>query len=188
MKTTNQRVHLSIGFGDAILPIIESEDGQQRVPFLPIINQIEKECEDQRRRIHPDTTMEKRLGLVDLALNEGDKPITYIRLDRVEAFLNGINPQYLRDSGNHLGAEWLEERQKEWDDAIHEFVNSGYAINKSFFAKQELKDKGFLRLGVMIREKNRTKDKADVLLLNQMIKEMSNSYGLDYQSELSETA
>lgn len=44
-----------------------------------------------------------------------------IRLDRVAAYLNTINPERVRANGNEDGAAFLEQKQEEWDDLIHAY-------------------------------------------------------------------
>ena len=41
-----------------------------------------------------------------------------IRLDRVEAFINQIDPDRVRGNGNETGADFLEAKQSEWDDVL----------------------------------------------------------------------
>lgn len=47
-----------------------------------------------------------------------------IRVDRVAAYLNTLNPESVRAGGNKVAADWLEAKHKEWDDLIHAYEQS----------------------------------------------------------------
>lgn len=69
-----QRIHISIAFGDAILPVIECEDGHQRVPLKPIVDQIGVKWEIQRNKVQPETYLGRRLGVQVPTLKCGGSP------------------------------------------------------------------------------------------------------------------
>jgi len=183
-NTNKQRIHLSIGFGDAILPIIECEDGHQRVPLKPIVEQIGAQWEGQRRRVQPDKYLGQRLGTLTTPLQCGDVPHLCIRLDRVTAFLNTINPENVRGKGNHDTADWLEAKHQEWDDALHQYETAGFAVNKSHYSNREAKEKGYRRMVFILREKNKIEDAGDRRLIASIIKDMAEAQGLNYQTDL----
>lgn len=204
-----QRIHISIAFGDAILPVIECEDGHQRVPLKPIVDQIGVKWEIQRNKVQPETYLGRRLGTQTTTSRCGDVPKNTekaqeftplkggelskkagnpthlcIRLDRVTAFLNTINPENVRAMGNHDAADWLEAKHKEWDDALHQYETAGLAINKNHFSSIAAKEKGYLRMVSVIREKNKTEDIHDRRLIAKVLKDMAATHGIDYQTDL----
>lgn len=134
MTKQPQRIHLSIGFGDAILPIINCDDDHQRVPLKPICDQIGVSWEVQRRKISPESYLWQRLGAEITTLKggetqgkQGNPTHLCVRIDRVTAFLNTINPQNIRGMGNDSAADWLEAKHAEWDDALHAYETNGFA-------------------------------------------------------------
>lgn len=122
-----QRIHISIAFGDAILPVIECADGHQRVPLKVIVDQIGAQWAGQRRKIDADEYLKQRLGANIETSRCLNKPQLCIRLDRVEAFLNTLNPKMISSKGNSDTAKWLEAKHGEWDDVIHNYEQSGVA-------------------------------------------------------------
>jgi hypothetical protein len=132
MKTS--RIHISIAFGDAILPVVQCDDGHQRVPLKPISDQVGLDWKSQRRKIKDNDYLTTRFGLIlggelppkTLELRQSDAAYL-IRIDRVTAFLNSLNPHQIRSNGNHDAADWLEAKHEEWDDAIHAYETNGFA-------------------------------------------------------------
>lgn len=189
--TKKQRIHLSIGFGDAILPIIECEDGHQRVPLKPIVEQIGAQWEGQRRKVQPESYLGRRLGAEittlkcgEISQKQGNPTHLCIRIDRVTAFLNSLNPENIRSMGNDSAADWLEAKHQEWDDALHQYETAGFAINKSHYSNREAKEKGYLRMVSVIREKNKAENDTDRRLIASIIKDMAETHGLSYQTDL----
>lgn len=136
-------IHISIAFGDAILPVIDCEDGHKRVPLKPISDQIGLDWVSQRRKIKDNEYLTNRLGLLLVGVkpyqnpeSQGEKAQYCIRVDRVTAFLNIINPLKIRGMGNHEAADWLEAKHSEWDDALHHYETDGFAIKESQDARQ----------------------------------------------------
>jgi hypothetical protein len=136
-------IHISIAFGDAILPVIDCEDGHQRVPLKPIVEQVGAQWEGQRRKLNPESYLWQRLGAEittfkcgEMQLKQGNPTHLCIRIDRVTAYLNTLNPQNIRGKGNHDAADWLEAKHSEWDDALHHYETDGFAIKESQDARQ----------------------------------------------------
>jgi hypothetical protein len=186
-----QKIHISIAFADAILPVIECEDGHQRVPLKPIVEQIGAQWDRQRKKVQPETYLGRRLGAEitiprygELSQKPGNPTHLCIRIDRVTAFLNSLNPEMIRAMGNNDTADWLEAKHQEWDDALHEYETAGFAINKSHFSNQEAKENAYLRMVSVIREKNKTEDQSDRKLISEMLKNMADTHGLSYQPDL----
>lgn len=190
LHTTKQRIHISIAFGDAILPVIECEDGHQRVPLKPIVEQIGAQWERQRKKIQPDSYLWKRLGAEitvlkygELGQKQGNPTHLCIRIDRVTSYLNTLNPQNIRAMGNHDTADWLEAKHAEWDDALHAYETTGVAVNKRQFSNQEARDRAYLRMTAVIRTKTKTEDQNDRKLMSGMLKTMAEQHGLSYQTD-----
>ncbi|MGZ5026082.1 MAG: phage antirepressor N-terminal domain-containing protein [Methylobacter sp.] len=190
-NTNKQRIHLSIDFGDAILPIIECEDGHQRVPLKPIVEQIGAKWETQRQKVQPEKYLGRRLGSQittlkggEISQKQGNPTYLCIRIDRVTAFLNTINPENVRAMGNHNTADWLEAKHQEWDDALHQYETAGFAVNKSRYSNREAKDKGYQRLVSVIKAKSKTEDVGDRRLIASILKDMAEAQGLSYQTDL----
>lgn len=153
---TSHRVHLSIAFGDVILPVIDCDDGHQRVPLKPISDQVGLDWKTQKRKLLADDYFVERFGLalgivsspqntnpgetclprntdletvtlpraVDLGLK---RDLYLIRVDRVTAFLNSLNPRMIKGKGNDGSAGWLKAKHSEWDDALHAYETLGVA-------------------------------------------------------------
>jgi len=124
---TNNRIHISIAFGDAILPVVECDDGHNRVPLKPIADEIGVNWQSQTRKLEEGKYLHKRLGVEVTPLRGGDKPYICIRVDRVTAYLNTLNPEKIRCKGNHDAADWLESKHDEWDNALHAYETNGFA-------------------------------------------------------------
>lgn len=127
----NDRIHISIGFGDAILPVVKCDDGHDRVPLKPIVEQVGVQWAGQRRKLTSDDYLVERLGAKTETSRCLEKPELCIRLDRVEAFLNQINPKMVVSKGNSEAAEWLKSKHDEWDNALHSYETQGIAVKDS---------------------------------------------------------
>jgi hypothetical protein len=130
-------IHISIAFGDAILPVAECDDGFKRVPLKPIVEQVGASWKGQYRRVQSGY-LNQRLGICGVVFytGAGRREMTAIRLDRVTAYLNSLNPDQIRSAGNNDAADWLEAKHSEWDDALHHYETDGFAIKESQDARQ----------------------------------------------------
>ncbi len=132
----NSKLHLSIAFGEIIVPIIKCEDGTERVPLKPICDEIGLDWKTQKRKLLADDYLIDRFGLIlgeaslpqmgQLGLNRDQY---LIRVDRVTAFLNTLNPRNIKTQGNKNSAKWLEAKHSEWDDVLHQYETYGTASN-----------------------------------------------------------
>lgn len=132
--TQQKRIHISIAFGDAILPVIDCDDGHKRVPLKPIADEIGVNWRTQTRKLDDGKYQNTRLGIKMMPLRGHQDPVSSegkaqicVRLDRVTAYLNTINPENIRAQGNHDAADWLEAKHSEWDDALHAYETDGFA-------------------------------------------------------------
>lgn len=121
------RCHLSIAFGDAILPVVDCDDGHDRVPLKPIADEIGINWQTVTRRLEAGRYLHRRLGVKVTPSRGGQKPDICIRIDRVTAFLYSLNPDMVRGKGNAEAADWLEAKHAEWDDALHAYEIHGGA-------------------------------------------------------------
>jgi len=124
-----------ITFGSKELPVIDCDDGFARVQLKPISDEIGLNWKTLNRKICEGTYLYRRLGIKLTPLKGGDttpesgvKSHICIRLDRVEAFMNTIDPTRVRVNGNHSAADWLEAKHEEWDQVIHEYEKVGKAL------------------------------------------------------------
>lgn len=132
------RIHISIAFADVILPIVDCDDGKQRVPLKPICDHIGIQWKGQKTKLTNDSYLNERFGLI-LGIarypQTDEKPVSreqyLIRLDRVTAFLNTLSPRNITARGNLDAAEWLKAKHIEWDDALHAYETNGFAAKPS---------------------------------------------------------
>src|SRR5699024_4526860 len=66
------------------------------------------------------------------------KDLYLVRLDRVTAFLNTLNPQMIASLGNQAAADWLKAKHSEWDDALHAYETGGVAYKKDANNRNDL--------------------------------------------------
>ena len=136
------RIHISIAFGDAILPVVECDDGIKRVPLKPIVEQVGAQWKGQSRKVEKGKYLFRRLGIKVTPLKWGDKPHICIRIDRVTAYLNTLNPENIRAMGNHDAADWLESKHTEWDDVLHLYETNGFASKQGSTTNTTIKTLG----------------------------------------------
>jgi len=117
-------ISIGLAFGGVVLPIVDGQDGFQRVPLKPICDVIGVDWETQRKKVQGGY-LTKRLGVrTEGVLWAGQmREMVIIRVDRVEAFLNSLNPDLIRVAGNTDSADWLEAKHQEWDDVLHAWEN-----------------------------------------------------------------
>lgn len=117
-------ISIGLNFGGVVLPIVDGEDGFQRVPLKPICDVVGVEWERQRKRVQ-EGYLARRLGTcTPLMYWAGqEREMVAIRVDRVAAFLSTISPDRIRAAGNADAADWLESKHQEWDDVLHAWEN-----------------------------------------------------------------
>ena len=113
MKT----VRLFFGFAGAVLPVVGPVNGKEMVPLKPISDLFGLVWESQCTKVRQEWYA-KRLGTEVLTVSRVDqqRAMTCIRQDRIVTYLNTLNPVKVRAAGNHLGADYLEEKQIYWDE------------------------------------------------------------------------
>ncbi|PHS20220.1 MAG: hypothetical protein COA86_02710 [Kangiella sp.] len=172
IKGNKSRIHLSIEYGDAIVPVIRCDDGFDRVPLKPIVELVGAQWEGQRRKTSPTKYLGKRLGTKTTTLKYGGTPQTCIRLDRVTTFLNSLNPENIRGMGNSDAADWLEGKHCEWDDLLHEYESASGVIKSGSDDKTK-------PLSNLFRMRNQTDNNKEKLALTQLINKELKAIGVD---------
>lgn len=109
-----------------------------------------------------------------------------IRLDRVEAFINQIDPDRVRGNGNETGADFLEAKQSEWDDVLHDYEEIGIAINLNHAKAQEALRKQRASFAQMMGVKNKTPGREDRRAINHVLQQMASELGVPYSPDLAD--
>jgi len=169
---SNNRLHISIAFGDAVLPVVRCEDGHERVPLKPIVEQVGAQWEGQRRKLQPEKYLHRRLGIKSTPLKCGGNPQICARLDRITAYLNTLNPENIRGMGNHDAANWLEAKHEEWDNVLHAYENAG-DTNKGKGAA------GIKQLTDLFKVRITAKDEKEQAALTLLIHQQLSALGVD---------
>lgn len=108
----------------------------------------------------------------------------YIRLDRVAAFLQTINPDKVRAAGNVSSAEHLESKISEWDDALHDYEELGFAVNLNHVRNQEATGRQCMRVASLLKIKAQLPDQKERCLMDALIAKSANGLGIPYQPDL----
>lgn len=177
------QVRINLQFGDALLPIVKNEAGQDVVPLKPICDVIGLKWETQRVKVQ-DSYLTKRLGIATPPMGGGfpanQEPLC-IRLDRVAAFLYTINPDRVRVNGNETAADYLERKHTEWDDLLHQYeAQNGQLIQQATSAKI-VNIRAFVSVS---REMRMVEDKKLRCALGAMAGSLAHDVGIPYQPDL----
>jgi len=115
MKT----IRLSEIFGGITLLIVKSDDGFERVPLKPICEVIGVDWNTQHKKMKL-AYVSSRLGvaLENVKLGIQVRRVVMIRVDRIFAFLDTINPECVRGAGNSVAANYIEQKHHEHDCLI----------------------------------------------------------------------
>ncbi len=170
-----QIISLNLNFSGAVLPVVDCEDGFQRVPLKPICDVIGLKWETQRMKVQ-DGYLARRLGTCTPLMGGAgqDREMVAIRVDRVASFLSTINPDRVRANGNIDAADFLEAKHREWDDLIHAYEQQRGQIFGGSFKKAmaltridrmrdpALKKLALAELGVTLPEPDKTPTTGDL--------------------------
>lgn len=126
-------ISLNLNFAGAVLPVVDCEDGHQRVPFKPLVECIGLEWARQHKKMQTPYFARRMGTCVEQMYYAGQsREMVLIRVDRVAAYLNTINPESVRAAGNESAADFLEQKHAEWDDLIHAYeLKSGKGLFNS---------------------------------------------------------
>lgn len=121
-ETRMNAISLNLNFAGAVLPVVDCEDGLARVPFKPIVECLGIEWARQHKKTQV-AYFSRRMGfcVVPMYYAGQTREMVLIRLDRVAAYLNTLNPESVRAAGNDEAADFLERKHQEWDDLIHAY-------------------------------------------------------------------
>ncbi|MFH2082056.1 MAG: hypothetical protein ABIK08_11295 [Pseudomonadota bacterium] len=199
MKTHSNFV---LEFAGAMLPVVVDEAGQDMVPLKPICEAVGIKWEEQRRKfgLKSDTCTPddrgagsgndgyyaRRMGVAIRGIPYAGqmREMVCIRLDRVVAFLNSINPENVRGAGNQKAADFLEEKHAEWDAVLHDYeLKKGGLLERASGAEKSRSVNMRLYLSVL-REKRVTDHKPDRLVLEAVSRDLAKDLGIPYQSDL----
>lgn len=199
MKTHSNFV---LEFAGAMLPVVADEAGQDMVPLKPICEAIGVKWEDQRRKLGvksegrtPDIRgagsenggyYARRLGacIGDIPYAGQMRQMVCIRLDRVVAFLNSINPESVRGAGNEAAADFLEEKHAEWDMVLHDYEMQKGGLLERVSANSKNRSVNMRLYLSVLREKRVTDHKPDRLVLEAVSRDLAKDLGIPYQSDL----
>jgi hypothetical protein len=196
-----KHIVVAISYAGLQLPVAKSEDGIDITPLKPISDLFGLSWADQHKKIGANSPtcvgdipygsgyFSRRLGVCTAKLMAPDgqnREQICIRLDRVAAFLTSINPDKVRAQGNVSGADFLEAKIAEWDDALHDYEELGFAVNLNHAKAQEVLRRQRASFAQMIGVKNKTPDLADRRALGHVVKQMAGELGVPYQPDLTE--
>lgn len=184
------RVIFSIMYAGLQLPVIKNEAGQDVTPLKPIVELFGLQWEGQRKKVTGSGFLARRLGTCTVpgyGTGGQSREQTCILLSRVAGYLMGINPDQVRIQGNANGADVLEQKIEEWDDALHDYEELGAAVNLNHTKNQEALRRQRLSFAQMIGLKNKTPSAADRKALTTVIGQMAAELRIPYQPELSDS-
>jgi len=154
-----KKLSLNLRFAGAVLPIITGPDGLDRVPVKPIANLLGLNWNSQMKSLKNPHKV-RRLGVLtlnmdgsapdievkdgsfnpDIRVKKGNRGLVIcILVKRVEKYLDMINPDKVRVAGNADGADFLEMKQEEWSDVIHDYEKAKGDMTKVIAPEQHLK-------------------------------------------------
>lgn len=133
-----KHIAISIEYAGLTLPVVKNEQGIDCVPLKPICELFGLKWEAQRLKVSGEFYAEY-LGVSTLkalvctpvkgGADDQSREHTFIRLDRVAAFMMTINLDRVRAAGNESGAAFLKAKLTEWADALHDYETFGSAHN-----------------------------------------------------------
>lgn len=181
MKVINK---IELEFAGVTLPVVMNAEGVEVVPAKPIVEAMGVDWMRQYRRMQTPY-LSRRLGtcIGHMSYAGQTREMVCIRLDRVAALLNQMNPESVRGAGNEAAADFLEAKQAEWDDLIHE-----YETRKGGMLSAALKDKALnVRLFLsVLRAKREAVSPAERNALAVQAAALSAAAGVPYQPDLIE--
>lgn len=170
-----QAISLNLNFSGVVLPVVDCEDGFQRVPLKPISDLIGLSWADQHKKMQTPY-FSRRLGVCvgDIPYAGQTRQMVLVRLDRVAAYLNMLNPESVRAAGNEAAADFLEAKHREWDDLIHAYEQQRGQLFGGSFRKAmaltkidkmrdpALKKLALAELGIALPEPDKTPTTGDL--------------------------
>jgi hypothetical protein len=185
------KVTVSIQYAGLQLQIGKNERGEDVTPLKPISDLFGLQWRRQHKKVTESDYLGRFLGVCVVPMYHADgqkRDQICILLSRVAAFLMSINPEQVRAQGNVSSADFLEEKIKEWADALHDYEELGVAVNLNHLKTQEALRKQRASFAQMIGIKNKVSDASDRRALGHVVKQMAGELGIPYQLDLTEGA
>lgn len=187
---TGQKVNtrIELEFANVTIPVEKNADGLEVVPIKPITEIFGLDWQRQYDRLK-EPYLTRRLGVCigHMPYAGQGREMVCIRLDRVTAYLNQINPMKVRSAGNEIGADFLEAKQCEWDDVIHEYESRKHGMLKTADVASRNRAINVRLYLQVLREKRVTDDERDRKALSTIAEELAADAGIPYQSDLLDT-
>lgn len=179
-----KQISMNLNFSGVILSVVDSEDGFQRVPLKPICEAVGVDWANQHKKMQVPYFV-RRMGICveDILYAGQTRQMVLIRLDRVESFLNTLNPELIRSAGNVDAADFLEAKHEEWDDLLHL-----YEVGKGDLFKERSSRITTVRAFVStMKIKNATQDPVDRKALTAILGGLAGDLDIPYQMDLTGT-
>lgn len=177
----SKMISIGLHFSGVVLPIVECEDGYQRVPMKPICDVLGLKWENQRMKVQGGY-LARRLGICTPLMGGAgqDREQVAVRIDRVASFLSTINPERVRANGNTDAADWLEAKHQEWDDVLHQYE----LARGDLFRERSTRNTSIKTFLAVVKERRIAKDEADRKALGEILKGLAGDLNIPYQLEL----
>lgn len=177
-------IHINLEFAGALLPVETNEQGQHVVPLKPICDAIGLEWSWQHKKVS-DHYLSRRLGtcVVDFSYAGQRREMVCIRLDRVSAFLNAINPDSVRGQGNESTADFLEAKHAEWDDLIDAYER-GFGILAKKGKAVVQKQPGVRDFLSVLRAKKQADSEPERKVLHLLARKIADDLGAPFQDDI----
>lgn len=119
-------VRLCFDFTDLVLPVGRDADGCAVVPLKPIVDRFALDWRGQKRKVR--RRLHDQLGMTtcELYVGRGSRSTICIRLDKVGAYLQTVNPRRVMANKNVEGAKSLETKQSVWDSLTQQACGAVY--------------------------------------------------------------
>lgn len=183
-----KRIQVALDFAGVILPVTQNEEGQDIVPLKPIVEVFGMDWMTQYKRMQtPYFTRRMGTCIGGMPYAGQQREMVCIRLDRVAAYLNSINPEQVRAGGNKKGADFLEAKHQEWDDLIHDYEAAGgiLARNQELQARMQLQH--VRTLLAVSREIRQSANEGARKALNSIAADLSKAAGVPFQVDFLDT-
>jgi hypothetical protein len=191
--------------GLSLLPV-QCDQGWNVTPLKPIVGTVGCSWDGQRKKLLRNAFAMRRFGICFLPKNDesgipryagsgyfqpsetDDAPdLTgeiYIRIDRVAGYLMTINPEQVRAQGNESGADFLERKIAEWDDALHDYEELGIAINLEHARIRDALRRERISFFAACKIKNGIADPSDRNATEHILRAWAGELGAPYQPDL----
>lgn len=133
-----KHIAISIEYAGLTLPVVKDGSGVDCVPLKPLCELFGLKWETQRVKVS-ERFYAEYLGICTLkalvctplkgGADDQSREHTFLRLDRVAAFMMTVNPDRVRANGNEEGAAFLKAKLNEWADCLHDYESFGVAHN-----------------------------------------------------------